>query len=124
MIDSFLNLVFRCAHRRLTRPVTPVSKDGKSHGDTYVVCLDCGKQFSYDIREMRIGKPLPTSADTGVLAPGMAGRRTSKTRAAAIASVLPIGIIIGSLLSSRRQRSRKPADQSTAPSEPGAGVNP
>lgn len=28
MIDTVLNLLFRCSHRRLTRPVTPVSKAG------------------------------------------------------------------------------------------------
>src|ERR1019366_6643016 len=59
MIDSVLNLIFCCSHKRLTRPVTPIDKDGKPHGDTYVVCLACGKQFSYDLKEMRIGKPLP-----------------------------------------------------------------
>jgi hypothetical protein len=44
MIDSVLNLLFRCPHKRLTRPVTQISLDGKLHGDTYVVCLACGKQ--------------------------------------------------------------------------------
>jgi hypothetical protein len=28
MIDSILNLLFRCPHTRLTRPVTPINKDG------------------------------------------------------------------------------------------------
>jgi hypothetical protein len=107
MIDSLLNLVFRCAHRRLTRPVTPVSTDGKPHGDTYVVCLDCGKQFSYDLKEMRIGKALPTSTGTGVLSPEMPAPRTSKAKVAAIASVLPVGIVVGSLLTSRLQRKRE-----------------
>src|ERR1039457_2003046 len=37
MIDSVLNLLFRCPHKRLTRPVTPIDKDGKPHGDTYLV---------------------------------------------------------------------------------------
>jgi hypothetical protein len=104
MIDTILNLLFRCPHRRLTRPVTPVSKDGKPHGDTYVVCLDCGKQFSYDLREMRIGKALPTSPEIGVLPPGMPSPRTSKLKVAAVASALPLGIALGSLLTSRRQR--------------------
>ncbi len=27
------------------------------HG-TYVVCLDCGKEFRYDWNEMRLGKPV------------------------------------------------------------------
>ena len=28
MIDTVLNLLFRCSHRRLTRPMTPVTKSG------------------------------------------------------------------------------------------------
>ena len=58
MIDTLLNLVFRCAHRRLTRPVTPVKKGDAPHIGTYVVCLDCGKQFAYDTKQMRLGKPI------------------------------------------------------------------
>jgi hypothetical protein len=92
--------------------VTPVSKDGKPHGDTYVVCLDCGKQFSYDLLEMRVGKPLATSTGMGVLPPGMPGPHRSKLKLAVMASVLPLGIAIGSMLTSRRKRtleSPKPA---------------
>jgi hypothetical protein len=113
MIDSLLNLLFRCPHRRLTRPVTPVSTDGKPHGDTYIVCLDCGKQFSYDLKEMRIGKALPTSSGTGVLSPEMPAPRTSKVKVAAIASVLPLGFALGSILTSRRQRKRVPPQEKT-----------
>ena len=69
MIDSIVNLLFRCQHSRLTRPVTPVSKAGVPHGDTYVVCLDCGKQFGYDLKEMRVTKPVDHSAERGVVAP-------------------------------------------------------
>jgi len=61
MIDSVLNLIFRCAHRRLTRPVTPVQAPGAPHGETDVVCLDCGKQFTYNTVLMRIGKAVKTS---------------------------------------------------------------
>ena len=102
MIDSVLNLLFRCPHKRLTRPVTPIDKDGKPHGDTYLVCLACGKQFSYDLKEMRIGKPLPSSADFGVLPPGMPGPRKSKIKLA-LGIGVPLGIVIGSVLSSRRK---------------------
>jgi hypothetical protein len=103
MIDSIANLLFRCPHRRLTRPVTPVSKDGKPHGDTYVVCLDCGKQFSYDLTEMRVGKALPTSAALGVLPPGMPAPHRSKFKLAVMAAALPLGIALGSVLTSRRK---------------------
>ena len=56
MIDSLLNLVFRCRHRRLTRPLSRVSRPGEPRGRTYVVCLDCGKHFEYDTETMRLGK--------------------------------------------------------------------
>jgi len=61
MIDSFLNLIFRCRHKRLTRPITPV-RNGVPRAPSYVACLECGKQFSYDTREMQIGKPLSESS--------------------------------------------------------------
>ena len=46
MIDTILNLLFRCSHQRMTRPMTPASKAGDRRGETYIVCLECGKQFS------------------------------------------------------------------------------
>ncbi len=56
MIDRIWNLLFRCGHRRLSRPLSTAASNGKPPGRTYVVCLDCGKQFAYDTRQMRIGK--------------------------------------------------------------------
>jgi len=67
LIDPLLNLVFRCAHRRLTRPVTPVTKGDGRHGGTYVVCLDCGKQFAYDTKEMRLGKAIDPTHEQAVV---------------------------------------------------------
>lgn len=62
MIDTMLNLLWGCRHRRVTRPITPFHKPGTQPGDTYVACLECGRQFHYDLDNMRIGKPMPTSA--------------------------------------------------------------
>jgi len=58
MIDTILNMLFRCRHRRITRPMTPSSKPGIADKNTYVVCLDCGKHFHYDLLKMRIGRPI------------------------------------------------------------------
>jgi hypothetical protein len=58
---TMLNLVFRCSHRSITAPFTPVSKSDKRRGDTYVTCLDCGTHFYYDWAKMRIGGPIPKS---------------------------------------------------------------
>jgi len=117
MIDSLVNLLFRCSHKRLTRPVTPVSRDGKPHGDTYVVCLDCGKQFRYDLQEMRIGKPLPGASDHGVLPPAAPASRRSKRGLAVMASAVPLGFIIGAVLSSKR-RGKLPQPQAKDSSKP------
>ncbi len=107
MIDTVLNLLFRCAHRRLTRPVTPVSKAGVPHGETYVVCLDCGKQFAYDLKEMRIGKPLDSSLESGVLSPDMPRRADHKLKFALWASI-PLAVLIGTTLKGKRPAAKKP----------------
>jgi len=108
MIDSLLNLLFRCSHRRLTRPVTPVVKGGPSDGQTYVVCLDCGKQFAYDLQKMRIEGPLESSHHSGVLHPDMPPPRANKIRVALWASV-PLAILLGSVLKPKKP-ARKPDD--------------
>jgi hypothetical protein len=104
MIDSVLNLIFRCRHKRLTRPVTLGS-------DTYVVCLDCGKHFSYDTDRMRIGKPLPTSLVPDVppppLPPAAGETHRSKFKLAAMATLLPLSVGIWSMLTSKRHRAHE-----------------
>jgi len=102
MIDTVLNLLFRCPHHRITRPITPVAKNGQPHGETYVVCLDCGKQFSYDVGEMRIGKPIDHSHDAGVLPPNMPRPRKSKLTYALMAAV-PAAAMIGMALAGKKK---------------------
>jgi len=97
MIDNILNLLFRCGHNRLTRPITPASKGGVRDGDTYVVCLECGKQFSYDLNEMRVGKPIPVSPTVGVL-DREPPKSNKKIKYAALASALPLAWLIGKSL--------------------------
>jgi len=57
---SLFNFIFRCQHRRTTFPQTQ-AKAAASDGETYVVCLECGKQFVYDWERMRIAEPLVPS---------------------------------------------------------------
>ena len=66
MKDSLVNLLFRCSHRRLTRPVAPITRVGQPPEPAYVVCLDCGKKFEYDLKEMRIGKALKQAPPTAL----------------------------------------------------------
>ena len=58
MVNRLFDLLFGCPHKRLSRPVTPPSKPGAPKNQTYVVCLDCGKHLEYDMKIMRLGKPL------------------------------------------------------------------
>ena len=71
MLNSILESIFGCAHRTTTFPLTPACKvAGRSttlmgdRRDTYVVCLDCGKEFGYDWNAMRIGDPTPATHAT------------------------------------------------------------
>lgn len=65
MLDSIFNLLFRCKHRSLSRPITPVNLP-ESGAATYVVCLDCGKQFVYDWKAMRIGRRVEPEPEQNV----------------------------------------------------------
>jgi hypothetical protein len=54
MFGWLLNLLFGCRHRKTSFPMTPVDPVEAGHG-AFVVCLDCGKRFSYDWDRMRSG---------------------------------------------------------------------
>lgn len=64
MMEKLANLLFRCWHRRLSRPMGVVHQPGSPEKPEdvqtggYVVCLDCGKKFSYDPKTMSIGGPI------------------------------------------------------------------
>jgi hypothetical protein len=55
---SFLEMLFGCSHKSFSFPIS------KRHGQrgpaastvtgTYVVCLDCGKEFPYDWQQMKM----------------------------------------------------------------------
>ena len=49
-LQRILNRVFRCSHRRQSRPITP-----KGETQAYAVCLDCGTRLAYDLKAMRVG---------------------------------------------------------------------
>jgi len=61
MLQSLVNTLFGCAHARTTFPMTParrsnsVAVQNAAHLGTYVVCLDCGREFAYDWQTMRVG---------------------------------------------------------------------
>jgi len=55
---SVFDLIFGCSHKRCSFPITVRGKLRRSEAasvtGTYVVCLDCGKEFPYDWTEMRM----------------------------------------------------------------------
>ena len=60
MLNSVIRAIFGCAHKRTTFPLTPSRKSKVSEGtpsNTYVVCLNCGQEFDYSWKEMRIVSP-------------------------------------------------------------------
>lgn len=118
MIDTILNLMFRCSHAHLTRPVTPVRKKGEPPGGTYVVCLDCGKQFSYDLENMRVGRQISPAAEESVVAPQTPRKVPRKVKFAVAASALPLAWLIGAgVLNSKK---RAPGKDPASPQKPGS----
>lgn len=57
-MTRILDYLFGCSHKNYSFPIT--AKPGKSRSEaasvtgTYVVCLECGKEFPYDWREMKV----------------------------------------------------------------------
>jgi hypothetical protein len=65
---TILDALFGCWHKRMSFPIT--SRRGQRRTGaaaatgTYVVCLDCGKEFAYDWQTMRIQQPRKQTAYT------------------------------------------------------------
>jgi len=93
MFKSLLKLLFRCPHKRMTRPMTPGRRAGAPLGDTYVVCLDCGKQFLYDMKDIN-GKSVPVSPVVSVLHERMPRSKVKTLRYVALASAVPLALIV------------------------------
>ena len=63
MFGKLLDAFFGCWHNNLSFPLTARSGSRRNAAasltGTYVVCLDCGREFAYDWREMKIIDHLP-----------------------------------------------------------------
>lgn len=68
MIASLVDLFFGCWHKNYSFPITAKKGQRRSGAaaptGTYVVCLDCGKEFPYDWQEMKVigATPRPSAA--------------------------------------------------------------
>src|SRR5258708_39259712 len=91
--------------------MTPVRKKSRMIGqeeppaETYVVCLDCGKQFVYDWENMRLGRAVEiadgSTRDTNEA--GVPFRTTSKLRSLFWGSALSAAVGLGKALHSRKR---------------------
>jgi hypothetical protein len=58
MLRKLIEGVFGCGHTRYSFPITvrrgTRRNEAASLTGTYVACLDCGKEFSYDWKEMKV----------------------------------------------------------------------
>jgi hypothetical protein len=81
MITGLMDLLFGCSHRRYTFPMT--AKPGQRRPEvatvtgTWVACLDCGKEFAYDWKQMKV-----VSAPTETVLAGQASEVTATLKAA------------------------------------------
>lgn len=67
---GLFDVVFGCSHKHRSFPITARSGQRRSEAasvtGTYVVCLDCGKEFPYDWETMRL-VPMDSQRGTDVL---------------------------------------------------------
>jgi len=72
MIASLVDLLFGCSHSNYSFPQTVKSGHARPAAatvtGTYVVCLDCGKEFPYDWRSMKVVAQAPRPQESGDLA--------------------------------------------------------
>lgn len=60
MFSKMMDAVFGCRHTRYSFPLTIRANSRRatfaSRVGTYVVCLDCGREFAYDWQAMRVAE--------------------------------------------------------------------
>jgi hypothetical protein len=116
LIGAVFDLLFSCKHRRTTFPFTPVKRktavnQGEFPDETYVVCLECGKQFSYDWEHMRLGNEVNISngtPDHEIPTTPIPFRTKTGLKYLAWGSAVSAALLLGKAAQSRR-RSRKSA---------------
>lgn len=68
---SLVDMFFGCWHRNYSFPITARGSARRTPAasvtGTYVVCLDCGKEFPYDWQEMRVVSATPRQVTVSVM---------------------------------------------------------
>jgi hypothetical protein len=59
---GILERVFGCSHKRTTFPISrrTLLNSADVPKLAYVACLECGMEFDYDWKNMKIGRPAPS----------------------------------------------------------------
>src|SRR5579863_3256371 len=121
LIGALFDLLFSCKHRRTTFPFTPVRRktfinQGEFPTETYVVCLECGKQFAYDWENMRLGDEVNISEGEPAAPTDhkpIPFRTKSGLKYLAWGSVVSAALVLGKVAQSRRHsRKTRAAGQS------------
>ena len=75
MIFNLFDMLFGCWHKNYSFPITAKGSKRRSAAasvtGTYVVCLDCGKEFAYDWAGMKLVASAP-EASPRVMEPAVA----------------------------------------------------
>ena len=74
-------------------PQRPVTRPGEPPEEMCVVCLDCAKQFAYDLKTMQIGRAVDHKHDTCVI-PELTKPR-KRTLAYLLGLALPVALLVG-----------------------------
>ena len=76
---SLFDMVFGCSHKRCSFPMTTRGAKRRSPAasltGTYVVCLDCGKEFPYDWKAMKMVRTKNSASEAA--APVIAGPKAA-----------------------------------------------
>ncbi len=61
MLAKLTDLFFGCSHKHYSFPITTRAGQRRTGAalptGTYIVCLDCGKEFAYDWKQMKVVSP-------------------------------------------------------------------
>jgi hypothetical protein len=98
-----------------------VGETGGREGASYVVCLDCGKQFIYDLDAMRIGKAIDPSNDASVVPEKRPVPVKTKLKYAVWAGLPLVAAVSAMLRSSKHSTKPGRPRNAGATREPGAG---
>ena len=78
---NLFDLVFGCSHKHCSFPITVRGKSRRGEAasvtGTYVVCLDCGKEFPYDWNEMKFVSSKPETEEAAEPVTILPGQRAA-----------------------------------------------